>query len=528
MTSSSERRSYVSRRAPSRPSPSDSFGCRRASLGPERRGGGCRARAFVLLSLAALEGGAEVDAGVLVHGARLLPHPGYIARLVVRLSGDVAGALVAAVEDGRLSWEKEAVALYLAAWWSRERGLMTHHEAIVRRTRMLSRKAVSFDVQSFIVATAALVDDEELSVLASRLAPARFPEGAERVASMLMEDARGDLVFRTRRRRHVVDDWDPPPGSARVGRNEPCPCGSGKKYKRCCFDKDQERNRDASDVAGVTRTEMRRELEDFLTLDRIHELRAYELARLDPTRIDESLYWPFLNRLMTFGEFEALERFFDVVGVEGREHFFVDVVDQALAHAKVDAAKSLLKVHDLREEECIGFPLRFLKRNIDGGEALEILEDDARDVVDDFAVTFAVDLLRSQWPNLGILVARGAAPLAGPWERDTLLEELGLARDRLGLPAIDPTEDMHDLWGWDEDFEDIETAAPPPETRRDDSVSRELEAKERELGRLRQELSSLASAAREPHRRARAAERAFDRGASRGGVATERCPGGPS
>ena len=22
--------------------------------------------------------------------------------------------------------------------------------------------------------------------------------------------------------------------SSKVGRNEPCPCGSGKKYKRCC------------------------------------------------------------------------------------------------------------------------------------------------------------------------------------------------------------------------------------------------------------------------------------------------------
>jgi tetratricopeptide (TPR) repeat protein len=26
----------------------------------------------------------------------------------------------------------------------------------------------------------------------------------------------------------------------KVGRNEPCPCGSGKKYKRCCWAKDQE------------------------------------------------------------------------------------------------------------------------------------------------------------------------------------------------------------------------------------------------------------------------------------------------
>lgn len=25
----------------------------------------------------------------------------------------------------------------------------------------------------------------------------------------------------------------------KVGRNDPCPCGSGKKYKKCCLDKDE-------------------------------------------------------------------------------------------------------------------------------------------------------------------------------------------------------------------------------------------------------------------------------------------------
>lgn len=24
---------------------------------------------------------------------------------------------------------------------------------------------------------------------------------------------------------------------ADIGRNEPCPCGSGKKYKKCCMEK---------------------------------------------------------------------------------------------------------------------------------------------------------------------------------------------------------------------------------------------------------------------------------------------------
>lgn len=30
------------------------------------------------------------------------------------------------------------------------------------------------------------------------------------------------------------EDTLPREGAARVGRNEPCPCGSSKKFKRCC------------------------------------------------------------------------------------------------------------------------------------------------------------------------------------------------------------------------------------------------------------------------------------------------------
>jgi len=29
-----------------------------------------------------------------------------------------------------------------------------------------------------------------------------------------------------------------------IGRNEPCPCGSGKKYKHCCLDKDEAKARE--------------------------------------------------------------------------------------------------------------------------------------------------------------------------------------------------------------------------------------------------------------------------------------------
>ena len=32
----------------------------------------------------------------------------------------------------------------------------------------------------------------------------------------------------------VIDVKEETPSGPKVGRNEPCPCGSGKKYKRCC------------------------------------------------------------------------------------------------------------------------------------------------------------------------------------------------------------------------------------------------------------------------------------------------------
>jgi hypothetical protein len=46
------------------------------------------------------------------------------------------------------------------------------------------------------------------------------------------------------------------PTSARPGRNEPCPCGSGRKYKQCCLAKDESlaaaARKVAAEVAAAT------------------------------------------------------------------------------------------------------------------------------------------------------------------------------------------------------------------------------------------------------------------------------------
>src|SRR2546426_373230 len=37
----------------------------------------------------------------------------------------------------------------------------------------------------------------------------------------------------------------PPAKTGRPGRNDPCPCGSGRKYKQCCLEKDEAKERAA-------------------------------------------------------------------------------------------------------------------------------------------------------------------------------------------------------------------------------------------------------------------------------------------
>lgn len=40
--------------------------------------------------------------------------------------------------------------------------------------------------------------------------------------------------------------------SDKIGRNDPCTCGSGKKYKKCCIDKDRDEKRfSASSIKSV-------------------------------------------------------------------------------------------------------------------------------------------------------------------------------------------------------------------------------------------------------------------------------------
>jgi hypothetical protein len=454
---------------------------------------GCHGRAFTVVSLAALHAGIPVEARFLIEGARLLPNPGYLARLSVHMTGDVTAALLSAVADGRLSWEKEAVAICLASERLREEGGDRYRREIVRAARMQARKPAGLAARFFILEASAILKDEELFLLAP--SSERLDALAGPMTEALVELSREPVLSNLEEDEEEAEPLAPRRRAVpRVGRNDPCHCGSGKKYKRCCAEKDEQRLRDSSDVAGLTRTELRHHLEEHLTIDRIHSLKAYELARLDPALIAPELLPVLLNRLVVFAEFGAIRDLFAALGTDGLEGHWLDAIDGALAAGKKDHARALLALGTERKEEWLSFPARFLVEGIEEVRALDILEEEAKRSIDEAPVGLAIDLLRSRWPHLGIHVARGAVPLASPLDRPTVLEELGLARDRLDLSAVDPIEDFEDPWEWDDDFEDLARGTAEerePQQPIDDRHARDLAAKEAEVARLREELSGL-------------------------------------
>lgn len=75
----------------------------------------------------------------------------------------------------------------------------------------------------------------------------------------------------------------------KTGRNDPCHCGSGKKYKRCCLQEDQEGERLVRSAANAARQAEYDALVESLSqeLDQAEELTAASNGVIDLIRADK-------------------------------------------------------------------------------------------------------------------------------------------------------------------------------------------------------------------------------------------------
>lgn len=68
---------------------------------------------------------------------------------------------------------------------------------------------------------------------------------------------------------------------AKISRNAPCPCGSGKKYKKCCLDKDQAASRHKDQIPGSAGYFMHE-------IDELDNLSNQVLDLIDAGRLDHA------------------------------------------------------------------------------------------------------------------------------------------------------------------------------------------------------------------------------------------------
>ncbi|MDR3585527.1 MAG: SEC-C metal-binding domain-containing protein [Desulfosporosinus sp.] len=64
--------------------------------------------------------------------------------------------------------------------------------------------------------------------------------------------------------------------NSQAGRNDPCPCGSGKKYKKCCLSKDEEKEQlkqELENIKDVT--------DEFFTTKEYIEESGYPVTMFD-------------------------------------------------------------------------------------------------------------------------------------------------------------------------------------------------------------------------------------------------------
>ncbi len=241
----------------------------------------------------------------------------------------------------------------------------------------------------------------------------------------------------------------------RVGRNEPCSCGSGQKYKRCCADSKAQVT--PSPVAGLSWDEYVTKAADRMSADDVNGLPLRELARVDLRGLAEI---PLVGAVMRF----TTERLFDHASCGARELGQrnapgVDgvrdaIIAEALEAGDLDTASQQLDC--MRDPTAAGLHQLEIDLRLRRAGALEAIAKAADKAVRNDNTSDAADLactLMRAVPSLGILVARGAIRGSRQHLNDTLLAGIEETRDALNLPAGDAAWDVHAALKADDDAE---------------------------------------------------------------------------
>ena len=408
--------------------------------------------------------------------------PELLASLVIATRGERAATLVELVERRRMSPEHEGYALLFASLLVANGEPAPPKLLPVLRKRLLAE--VGVEATLALCAAANLTTDPECHKLERDLVPwapvgsvkklvadtkRRFADGDPRLA--LPEKAEGTVISGFTARRVAP----------KVGRNDPCPCNSGKKYKKCCETKDAARAQDPSPVPGMTRAEWISAGAPNMSVDDVDALGADDFGKVDPARSPTDALIRLLSVILAADRFELVGAVLDELAKrpslpkgDSLEVLTNDAIVEALRSGASHAAEELAA--RLPDPTKLPLDLR-LSLQFAKLPCLAELEQVARKTLEDPSSEECVALpyaLLDHAPALGVLISLGSLSHVSAEEGRTLLDEVEEARVRAGLPG--------ETAGWDilEGFQKLDDEVAEDERQRKQLDAARVEA-ERQL-----------------------------------------------
>ena len=323
-----------------------------------------------------------------------------------------------------------------------------------------------------------------------------------------------DLLPEHRPRSIVGGDYTVRRPIPKLGRNDPCHCGSGKKYKKCCYDKDQALLRDASQYAGVTRSELKSQPGQVDDPAVIYTMRAYELKRLKLSGLSDKQLIAGYRCALDYGLRElAFDMLVECEKRPSEAEFdpghFEDLIDRVLEAGDLDLAR---RIRDHCGEQAWYRPhaIQFRFDLLEHPERLDSLEQDCRKSVagvmdeeteyDEPLIRLAYDCA-PRYPALAIVFAR-AAIASNPdrsLDNESLVDIVRDARVDLDLePWNDPAESLFD-WMESRTEKKEKTEAENAEVKR---LSDRLKAARTDLDEKKQALRDMEQRVKELGRQA--------------------------
>lgn len=242
---------------------------------------------------------------------------------------DAIGPLLTVAMAEDLSWERQTLAAHLAAELTIK--FAQPRQPVKKILWQLSSQVHAFEARLLINSSLALLEDN----------------GAEAPGREMVID-RDILKFLPRERPPVVigDGGTMRRPVAKLGRNDPCHCGSAKKYKKCCWLRDEEVLRDASSYAGISKSQILAAPALVKDTAPIEKMRAYDLKKLRPELMNDEQLLAGYRRADLFGLRElAFEMLLELKNRPDQEEFAVghmaDLLHEALRNQENDLARRI-------------------------------------------------------------------------------------------------------------------------------------------------------------------------------------------